>query len=239
MNYKRIYNQIIERAKNRHLNCYAEKHHITPKCIGGTNEKENLVVLTAREHFICHRLLVMIYPNNGKLKFALWAMCNMKSKRQSRYTPSSRIYESTKIEVAKLLSEKKRGVKVSEEQKRKTSETLKGRKRPQNIIDKISNTRKKNGGWKHSNETKDKIRSNNGMKRQEVRDKLKGREISDETRKKKSESSVNKKPCIIEGTWYESISAAAKAVNISWDKVSDRIKSKSLNFKNWNYETGN
>jgi hypothetical protein len=36
---------------------------------------------------ICHRLLVRIYPNNNKLKFALWAMCNMKSKRQSRYIP--------------------------------------------------------------------------------------------------------------------------------------------------------
>ena len=75
--------------------------------MGGSDDKENLASLTAREHFVCHRLLVQIYPNNNKLKFALWAMCNMKSKRQSRYVPSSRVYESIKIEVIKLISEKK------------------------------------------------------------------------------------------------------------------------------------
>ena len=235
MNYEKIYNQIINRAKNRILECYTEKHHIIARCMGGSDEKENLVNLTAREHFICHRLLVQIHPSNNKLKFALWAMCNMKSKRQSRYTPSSRIYESIKIEVIKLISEKKKGVKLSEEHKRKTSETLKGRKRPQEVIDKMVKTRKENGGWKHSDETKNKIRSNNGMKRQEVRDKLKGREISDETRKKLSDVSVHKRACIIDGVWYESIREASNQLGIKWDMVSDRIKSKSEKLKNWDY----
>lgn len=235
MNYEKIYNQIVERAKNRVLDCYTESHHIIPRCMGGGDEKENLVNLTAREHFICHRLLVQIHPSNNKLKFALWAMCNMKSKRQSRYTPSSRIYESIKIEVIQLISDKKKGVKLSEEHKRKTSETLKGRKRPQEVIDKIVKTRKENGGWKHSDETKNKIRSNNGMKRQEVRNKLKGREISDETRKKLSDVSVHKRACIIDGVWYESIREASNQLDIKWDMVSDRIKSKSEKFKNWNY----
>lgn len=235
MNYEKIYNQIVERAKNRVLDCYTESHHIIPRCMGGGDEKENLVNLTAREHFICHRLLVQIHPSNNKLKFALWAMCNMKSKRQSRYTPSSRIYESIKIEVIQLISDKKKGVKLSEEHKRKTSETLKGRKRPQEVIDKIVKTRKESGGWKHSDETKNKIRSNNGMKRQEVRDKLKGREISDETRKKLSDVSVHKRACIIDGVWYESIREASNQLDIKWDMVSDRIKSKSEKFKNWNY----
>jgi len=235
MNYEKIYNQIVERAKNRVLDCYTESHHIIPRCMGGGDEKENLVNLTAREHFICHRLLVQIHPSNNKLKFALWAMCNMKSKRQSRYTPSSRIYESIKIEVIQLISDKKKGVKLSEEHKRKTSETLKGRKRPQEVIDKIVKTKKENGGWKHSDETKNKIRSNNGMKRQEVRNKLKGREISDETRKKLSDVSVHKRACIIDGVWYESIREASNQLDIKWDMVSDRIKSKSEKFKNWNY----
>jgi len=81
-----------------------------------------------------------------------------------------------------------------------------------------------------------KIKDNNGMNREEVRNKLKGRTISEETRKKRSESSVNKRPCNIEGVRYESIAEASKALNIKWDKVSDRIKSKSEKFKNWNYE---
>lgn len=235
MNYEKIYHQIVVRAKNRILECYTEKHHIIPRCMGGSDDKENLVSLTAREHFVCHRLLVQIYPNNSKLKFALWAMCNMKSKRQSRYLPSSRVYESIKIEVIKLISEKKKGVKLSEEHKRKTSETLKGKKRPQEVVDKMVKTRKENGGWNHSEETKNKIRSNNGMKRQEVRDKLKGREISDETRKKLSDVSVHKRACIIDGVWYESIREASNQLGIKWDMVSNRIKSKSEKFKNWNH----
>jgi hypothetical protein len=56
--YKKIYEFIIERAKNRSLNCYVEKHHIIPKCLGGLNNKDNIIKLTAKEHFICHRLLV-------------------------------------------------------------------------------------------------------------------------------------------------------------------------------------
>lgn len=235
MNYEKIYNQIVERAKNRVLDCYTERHHIIPRCIGGTDVKENLVDLTAREHFICHRLLANIHPDNNKLKFALWAMCNMKSKRQSRYVTSSRIYESIKLEVIKIISEKKKGVKLTEEHKRKTSETLKGRKRPQEVIDKIVKTRKENCGWGHSEETKNKISSNNGMKRQEVRDRLKGREISGETRKKLSDVSVHKRACIIDGVWYESIKQASNQLDIKWDMVSDRIKSKSEKFKNWNY----
>ena len=235
MNYEKIYNQIVIRAKNRILECYTEKHHIIPRCMGGSDDKENLVELTAREHFICHRLLVNMYPNNNKLKFALWAMCNMKSKRQNRYVPSSRIYEFIKLEVIKIISENKKGVKLTEEHKRKTSETLKGRKRPQEVVDKIVKTRKENGGWCHSEKTKNKISSNNGMKRQEVRDKLKGREISVETRKKLSDVSVHKRACIIDGVWYESIKQASNQLDIKWDMVSDRIKSKSEKFKNWNY----
>ena len=74
MNYQKVYNQIIERAQRRQLKGYNEKHHIIPKCIGGTNNKDNIVKLTAREHFLCHLLLVEIYPNEPKLKYALWLM---------------------------------------------------------------------------------------------------------------------------------------------------------------------
>ena len=52
MNYQRIYDQIINRAKERTLEGYKEKHHIIPKCMGGSNEKQNLIELTAKEHFI-------------------------------------------------------------------------------------------------------------------------------------------------------------------------------------------
>lgn len=77
--YQKIYNDLISKAKSRGLNKslldgYYEKHHIVPKCLGGTNDKENLVLLTAREHLVAHELLQRIYPNNLKIITALHAM---------------------------------------------------------------------------------------------------------------------------------------------------------------------
>jgi len=49
---------IINHRINNTPDGYTEQHHILPKCLGGTNNKSNLVRLTAREHFVCHLLLV-------------------------------------------------------------------------------------------------------------------------------------------------------------------------------------
>ena len=54
MNYLNIYNSIIDRAKTRNLPGYTEKHHVVPKSIGGSDDKSNIVELTAKEHFVCH-----------------------------------------------------------------------------------------------------------------------------------------------------------------------------------------
>ena len=62
MNYKKIYNALIERAQNRIIDGYAEKHHIIPRCMNGTDDKENIVELTPEEHFVAHQLLVKILP---------------------------------------------------------------------------------------------------------------------------------------------------------------------------------
>jgi hypothetical protein len=67
MNYQRIYNNIVERGKNRVLEGYKEKHHVVPRCMGGTDDAENLVTLTPEEHCLCHLLLVKIQPNNIRL----------------------------------------------------------------------------------------------------------------------------------------------------------------------------
>jgi hypothetical protein len=123
MNYQRIYNQIVERAQNRTLDGYKEKHHIIPKCIGGNNDKENIVKLTAKEHFLCHILLCEIYPKNIKLYQALWLMSTNKNKKKGkRYKVSSRVYERIKIEASKIY--KNRTQTKEEKQKRVNSQIL-------------------------------------------------------------------------------------------------------------------
>lgn len=85
MNYQRIYNSIIERAKTRLPICgYVEKHHIIPRCLKGSNDKENIAVLTLEEHFVCHQLLTKIYPENGRLLYALTMMCKGLQRRSNK-----------------------------------------------------------------------------------------------------------------------------------------------------------
>ena len=74
MNYQKIYNDLIDRGKNRILECYSEAHHIIPRCMGGSDKPENLVELTPEEHYLAHQLLVKIYPSNEKLIFAAMTM---------------------------------------------------------------------------------------------------------------------------------------------------------------------
>lgn len=67
MNYYRIYNSLIDRAKAREITGYCEKHHVVPRCLGGTDTQENLVKLTPEEHYLAHQLLVKIHPDNHAL----------------------------------------------------------------------------------------------------------------------------------------------------------------------------
>ena len=106
MNYIKIYEKIIDsaesqnRKKTKEGQIY-ENHHIIPKSVGGLNNKGNLVLLTPKEHYICHKLLVEIYkktPYSNKMYYAMWCLING-SGNQKRYSPSSRIYENFKNEL--------------------------------------------------------------------------------------------------------------------------------------------
>lgn len=80
---------------------YHERHHIIPKCIGGTNNEENLIDLFAKEHFIAHRLLALENPNNDSLVYA-WHMMSVINDNQHRYELTPEEYEEAKIAISKL-----------------------------------------------------------------------------------------------------------------------------------------
>ena len=66
--YKKWYQNIIRNARGRTASSdtYFEKHHILPKSLGGNDDKENLVKLTAREHFLVHLLLTKFTSGIGR-----------------------------------------------------------------------------------------------------------------------------------------------------------------------------
>lgn len=80
MNYQAHYDRLIERARLRQKpEVYCENHHIVPKCLGGSDENVNLVMLTAPEHYVAHQLLVKLNPQCRDLIFAMWCMTASKT----------------------------------------------------------------------------------------------------------------------------------------------------------------
>lgn len=117
MNYKQIYDSIIRIAQQsirskQDQEIYYEGHHVVPKCLNGSNNKDNIVLLTAKEHFICQgkkrpQISGENHPMYGKFHS-----------------------EETKIKISKANKGRlawNKNTPRSEETKRKISETLKKR----------------------------------------------------------------------------------------------------------------
>ena len=116
MNYTHVYSQLIQRALRREVAGYTEKHHIIPRCMGGTNAAENIVRLTAREHFIAHRLLTRMYPDVRGIWYALIAMGRLTAFK-------SKIFASERQKAADC----RRGTKYTEESRQKMSKAKAGK----------------------------------------------------------------------------------------------------------------
>ena len=86
MNYNRIYNNLISRAQNRPLPTeYTELHHILPTAMGGTDDQENLVRLTLKEHLIAHLLLTKFGDRNQWSSVEAILQDRLNKNRPNRY----------------------------------------------------------------------------------------------------------------------------------------------------------
>lgn len=123
--YKNI---IINRIKFPVLK--GEKHHIIPRSMGGSDEKENLIMLTSKEHYVCHLCLIKFTEGLDyyKMLCAINSM-SMKTLKQN-FNYNSRIYQ---ILQEKRIDELKIWAKKNSPFKNKK------------IHQKTMNTRKKNG----------------------------------------------------------------------------------------------
>lgn len=105
MNYTLLYQKICKRGQNREKqpNIYYEKHHIIPKCLGGLDCISNITILTAREHFIVHKILCKIYANSEDIiKYKLASAFNMMCihNKHIRIT-NSKHFQNARIEFSK------------------------------------------------------------------------------------------------------------------------------------------
>lgn len=125
MDYQKLYRSIVEKRKSAPLSGLVEAHHIIPKCLGGCDDKSNIVKLTPREHFFCHYLLAKIH--GGKLWGAYFFMAQPSVKSATGVKITSRQYAVARekfIEYMATLSGPKNGhygKKHSESTKEKIS----------------------------------------------------------------------------------------------------------------------
>jgi hypothetical protein len=130
MDYKWHYDRLIETRKARILENgeYYETHHILPRSMGGSNDKTNLIKLTAREHYIAHWILWRIYRNQ-QMAFAFLCMNNYKSSTRLKSTFSSIGYKEAKEAQSKFMSKLHTGKVISDSHKEKIGNFWRGKLR--------------------------------------------------------------------------------------------------------------
>jgi hypothetical protein len=202
MDYKRIYDNLIEsrlllkeeRIKLRKKGEYFEAHHIVPKSMGGGGKEReykhpNLVMLTAREHYIAHALLWLIC---GTYEMALAFKLMSKIKRDGKkikHVVSSRMYEEVRLYL--------NNIDVSPETREKISKANSGKKRSPEHIEQM---RQAQLGKKKSTETKEKIKRSNLLYRklfpehiEQMRQARLGKRRSSESKEKIRQAHLGKK----------------------------------------------
>lgn len=184
MNYQKIYENLT--AKDM-IATYTEKHHIIPRCIGGSDDASNIVRLTPEAHYVAHQLLVKIYPDNHSLIFAAHMMNNGRStnklygwlKRRHAIAMSNRVVSAETKAKMRLIRQN-----MPQEIRDKISATLKQRIRTDDDKAKMSAMFK---GRTHTAETKAKMRA-----AQLINPHRLGKNHTDETKAKMSASRKGK-----------------------------------------------
>jgi len=141
MNYLYLYNRIIKNRQTNPLSNdeYGENHHIIPLCMGGPDEKSNIIKLSYKEHYIAHACLYKHFKTSS-LAHAWFSMCRTSSNQKRDITPSQ--YEKAKIAHVEALKETMQGEgnhfygkKHTDATKKAIGSANKGRKKSQKEID--------------------------------------------------------------------------------------------------------
>jgi hypothetical protein len=110
--YTALYYKIIASAQERNhikiLNDGYQTHHIMPRCFGGTNDITNLVVLTYKEHRVCHRLLINMTSNDAKYKM-MYAYKLFNRQYDTSSAPTPQTYSTPESYIKMVKTRKRQG----------------------------------------------------------------------------------------------------------------------------------
>lgn len=188
------------------FNCgseYHERHHIIPKCCGGSDNEENLIDLFAREHFIAHKLLAEENPANHSLQVAYAAMAFMHNGCEARYILHPEEYEVVRKSFSASLKNRYKDITQHPSYGKHISQ------RRKSIISQANKGNKYCLGRKYSRATIQKMRDSH-------------KNISDETRSKMSIAQKNR------NLSFDNNPRSKKVIRLSDGVVFGSIKSAAL-----------
>lgn len=214
---------------------YYEAHHIIPRCMGGMPKSsshtlihENLIWLYPEEHYEAHKLLALENSNNQSLLFSWNMLSNF-----NQITDED--YKELKIKTNEAISGENHpmyGKHPSLETRLKQSLARKGKKFTEQHCENLSKSHK---GKVFTTEHKDKLKEGKiGDKNPNF-----GKTFSLEHKNKLGEAHSKKVICIETGEVYDSISKAAKILNISQSSISLCClgRNKTAGGCHWDYYT--
>lgn len=157
MDYKKIYYDFIsDRLRKPAPAGYSELHHIFPRSLGGGDGQNNLIRLTARDHYFAHCCLAKIHGGE------MWAALHLMAHTQKREHGASPFVMGRMFDVSRRKSAEVRRASMkeawasgtfkrvriyepwSESRRRAHSEKFKGRQHSPETILKFSASRQEN-----------------------------------------------------------------------------------------------
>lgn len=214
--YFSIINHAITEHRMKSTDTYYERHHIIPKSLGGDNSKSNLVLLTAREHFLVHWLLTKMVEGTDRYKMAsaFISMSRSSKTKQHKREYSSKQFEVMRKVFGRATTERQTGRQLSYETKTKISKGNTGKVRTDEHRQNMSIAHQ---GKTHSEETKEKLRLMNiGNTYNKGRTNYRH---SDETKQKLAVAASNRVLSDDFGSWnkktYEFINPYGEEIHVS------------------------
>jgi hypothetical protein len=146
------YQRFMDALKGQSIDGYCEVHHIVPRSLGGSNDKDNLISLTPRQHYIAHWMLWKAC--GGVAGRSFFMMSNLGKYGKVNSTTYAQARENYSEQVKQQMAVKPNIPAFTPEHREKLRQAKLGKKRPEETRCKVANAQR---GRKLSEETKRRI----------------------------------------------------------------------------------
>lgn len=173
------YTRFIGSLHGQSVDGYAEVHHIVPRSLGGSDDADNLIRLTARQHYVAHWMLsralggsaaraffmMSNFGRYGKVNSTTYGIARQEYAELASVQMKGRIMPPVSNETREKQRQAKLGKKLTPEHIEKVRQTRIGKKMPPEFGKKVSQAKQgiatRGSGWSHSEETLAKMAASN------------------------------------------------------------------------------